>query len=276
MGNKEIKLLFRSAVVAGLVASACGEARGSNQTVNTAEKPGVMTAVDPQVAAELTALAVSPTPTEQFWTATATATRTPEPTATFEPTPTSEKFIEGQEVKGVIQTDGTMIEMDFTPVTFTDENAVRYNNHEGNLALVTWGDKYKNEIYQIHDGQLLRDLPAEALRQFIEEQGDSGEEQMTKLEGSQVTFSQNGKTTYWQIAALQKVRHEDVPIFVTDAWSVVDRLIEFTVRDGVVNEFEIARAGGGKIFYFCGRTTDRTQPDWYKYTRYALLLMPVR
>ena len=266
MGNKEIKLFFRATIAAGLLASACGEARGSNQTVNTAEKPAVTALVDPTVAAELTSVP---------WTPTATATFTPEPAATIEPTPTPEKFVEWQAVKGAIQVDGRVIEMDFTPVAFTVENAARFNKHEGDLTLVTGDDKYHNEVYQIHDGQhLLRDLPVEALRKFIEEQGESDEGQMAKLEGGQVVFNQNGKDSVWQVVALQKVEHEDVPDFATDAWSVVDRLVELTIRDGVFAEFEIARAGGGKIFIFCGRTDDRTQPDWYKYSRYAMLLLP--
>ncbi len=276
MSNKELNLVLRTAIVAGLAASACGEARGSNQTVNTAEKPGVMTAVDPQVAAELTAMAASPTPTEQFWTPTATETLIPEPTATFEPTATPERFIEGQEVKGMILVDETStIAMDFTPVSYTAENLDRFESFEGNLSLVTWDDKYHNEIYAIHDGQAAwRDLPAEALRQFIQEQGADEVEQMAKLIGARVVVSQDGRESWWDVAAVQKVKHEDVKSFLTDMWSVVDRLIEFTVRDGVANEFEVARVGGGKIFIFCGRTDDLTQADWYKYTRYALLLLP--
>ncbi|MFZ2202636.1 MAG: hypothetical protein WAV56_04580 [Microgenomates group bacterium] len=274
--GKEFKLLFRTAVIAGLVVSACGEARGSNRTENTVEKPSLTTPVAPTEAAELEPT-TSPTATFLPWTPTATLTATSEPTATPEPPPIPEKFVEGQTVEGAVQVDGTVIEMDFTPVTFTPENAVRFNNHEGNLTLVTWSDKYNNEVFQIHDGQhLLRDLPAEALRQFIQEQGGSEEGQMAKLVGGRVTFSQDGKDTDWQIAALQKVEHEDVPVFSADAWLVVDRLVEFAIRDGVPSEFEIATVGGGKIFVFCGRTTDRSQADWYKYSRYALLLIPER
>jgi len=278
MNKKEIGSVLRTAIVASLVTSACGEVWGNNRTVNTAEKPGITATVDPTVAAELTALAASPTPTEQPWTATATATMTPEPTATLEPTPTPERFIEGQEVRGMILVDETStIAMDFTPVSYTAENLERFESFEGNLSLVTWDDKYHNEIYAIHDGQVAwRDLPAEALRQFIQEQGKGEVEQMAKLIGARVVVSQDGRESLWDVAAIQKVKHEDVKSFLTDMWSVVDRLIEFTVRDGVTNEFEAARAGGGKIFIFCGRTSDRTQADWYKYTRYALLLMPVR
>lgn len=258
---------MRSAVIAGLLVGACGEARGNNRGENTAEKPGITAPVEPTMTAEI----ASPTPTE-------VPTLIPEVTATWEPTPTPEKFREGDEVTGWLRVDEAgVIAMDFTPVTFTPENTIRFNNHEGNLALATWEDKYNNEVYQIHDGQhLWRDLPAEALRRFIQEQGVGEAEQMAKLIGSEFTFSQDGQESRWYVAALQKVEHEDVEVFAADAWSVVDRLVEFAVRDGKPVGFETAKVGWGKIFVFCGRTDDLSQSDWYKYSRYALLLLPVR
>lgn len=265
MGNKEIKLLLRTAVIAGLVASACSEARGSNQTVNTAEKPTVTSPVEPTLVPTL-----PPTPTPE-----PSLTPTFEPTATLEPTPTPERLREEQEVKGLIVVDEEVrIDMDFTPVSYTAENLDRFESFEGNLSLVTWDDKYHNEIYAIHDGQAAwRDLPAEALRQFIQERGGSEEEQMVKLTGARVVISQDGRESFWDVAAVQKVEHEDVKSFLTDMWSVVDRLVEFTVRDGKSSEFEEAKAGGGKIFIFCGREDSGTS-DWYEYTRFAMLLLP--
>ncbi len=245
MSRKELNLVLRTAIVAGLVASACGEARGSNRTESTVEKPSLTTPVAPTEAAELEPT-TSPTATFLPWTATVTV---PEPTNTPEPVSAPERFAEGREVKGLIQVDEiTQIGLDFSPVSYTAENLTRFESFEGNLSLVTWADKYQNEIYAIHDGEAAwRELPVEALRQFIQEQGGSEAEQIAKLIEARVVFNQDGKESVWYIAALQKVEHADVAVFLTDMWSVVDRLTEFSQRDGVVSQFEVARAGGGKI-----------------------------
>lgn len=269
--------LLRGLTIAALLASACGEARGSGQPVLPAPATPTILPAYPEVVESVTAFPTTARIEAPTWTPTLYATYAPEPTATYEPTLAPEIFEVGVEVAGEIQVGETTIEMDFTPVIFNAENTVRFNNHEGNLALVTLADKYQNEIYQIHDGQSgWRDLPAEALRKFLQEEGESDEAQMAKLIGSQVDFDQNGDGQAWVVAAVQEVAHEDVGVFAADAWSVVDRLVEFTVRDGVPSYFDEAKAGGGKIFVFCGRTDDRSQPDWYKYTRYAMLLVPER
>lgn len=111
-----------------------------------------------------------------------------------------------------------------------------------------------------------------ARSKFLQDQG-SETGQIQKLVGAKVTLEQGGEISFWRVAAVGKVEHSDVPDFMTDAWSVVDKLVSYSLRDGQTPPFETAYAGGGKIFIFCGWENSGTS-DWYEYTRFAMLLMP--
>lgn len=159
--------------------------------------------------------------------------------------------------------DGVAVEVITTPSLYTAESAVKFSRHEGGISLVNPSDRYGNWLLFIHSGYAEQDgswlpLPGEELRFYIQGGRYAGslaeyglptqDARIASLLGGTVAMEQNGRVSYWQVAAAQRVGHDNIADFRADARLVVDKLGGqfqiFKEQPGIIEVISL-RAGEG-------------------------------